>query len=389
MYRKFSSIVVLMLLGLATLLPGCGEEGEETASLTVSIGMSPAMSQGNYLARVTITGPGMEPTTKTQDLAIILGGNRDHKMNIDNISPGNNLSVRVEILMDWETLFEASDTVDLLSGSTNYLRIKVSPVNHELFIDNEVTMLDTADLENGLVEIDASKSYDTHYDIEISWDWGDGEVTDFNSRFRAEHTYTSPSVYEVTITCRDQSDNPVVETMSVTVDVKPKSGTGLLDSSLIIPGVGAAGISIGDPVSKVRELYGEPDYFDDVFGWLSYYDVGISVTFWGDTGVDGIFISEPNGSKTGGGNGIGSTRASVESEFGLAEEIDGVDHWYWTKGINFGYYANGTVENIYIFEPLFAAPARQARVSQDGRKIRSSSLLKEHHRTARRAFIRD
>ena len=198
MYRKSFSIMALMIFVLTIFLPGCGEDEEETASLSLSIGISPAMSPASYSVRVTITGTGMTPVIKTQTLSpqsISIG---EHKMTIVNIPAGSNRNVKVEILSGNETMFEASDTVDLAGGGTNNLSTQVSPVDHELIADYEATILNTTNLENGFVKIDASQSYDTHYDIEISWDWGDGTVTDFSSRFRAEHTYTTPGVYNIT-----------------------------------------------------------------------------------------------------------------------------------------------------------------------------------------------
>ncbi len=392
MYRKSFSIMALMILVLTIFLPGCGEDEEETASLSLSIGISPAMSPASYSVRVTITGAGMTPVIKTQTLSpqsISIG---EHKMIIVNIPAGSNRNVKVEILRDNEITFEASDTVDLTGGGTNYLSTQVNPVDHELIANYEATLLNTTDLENGFVKIDASQSYDTHYDIEISWDWGDGTVTDFSSRFRAEHTYTTPGVYSITITLRDKSGNPIVVTESVIITTGFINGNGN-GPYLIRPGVGVADANIGDSLIDLDDLYGEPDVFvydEDTDTYDFYYvDIGLMGFFWNDLTVGILTIVEPNTSRTAGGNGLGSTRTSVEREFGRAEEIDGQVYWYWTIGIAFGYDYNSRVEDISIFEPFLEAPARQTNTSQRGQKIRNSSLFKERHRTTRRMLIQN
>jgi len=389
MYRKSFSIMALMIFVLTIFLPGCGEDEEETASVSLSIGISPAMSPASYSVRVTITGTGMTPVIKTQTLSpqsISIG---EHKMTIVNIPAGSNRNVKVEILRDNEITFEASDTVDLVGGGTNYLSTQVNPVEHELIADYEATLLNTTNLENGFVKIDASQSYDTHYDIEISWDWGDGTVTDFSSRFRAEHTYTTPGVYNITITLRDKSDNPIVVTESVIITTGSINDNG----PVIRPGVGAAGVYLGDSLIDLDDLYGEPDVFvydedTDTYDFF-YVDIGLMGFFWNDFTVAMLIIVEPNTSETADGNGLGSTRTSVEREFGRAEEIDGQLHWYWTIGIAFGYDNSSRVEDISIFEVFPAAPARQISTSQREQKIRDSYLLKKHHSAARRILIQD
>lgn len=392
MYRKSFSIMVLIVLVLTIFLTGCGEDEEEIASLSLSIGVSPAMSPGSYSVRVTVTGTGMTPVIKTQTLSSQSISIGEHKMTIINIPAGSNRNVKVEILRDNEITFESSDTIDLVGGITNNLSTQVSPVDHELIADYETTILNTTNLENGFVKIDASQSYDTHYDIEISWDWGDGTVTDFDSRFRAEHTYTSPGVYEITITFRDQSDNPIAVTESVIVTTSFISGNSN-GQGLIRPGVGIAGVDLGDSLVDLDDLYGEPDMFEydedtDTYDFF-YADIGLLGFFWNDFTVAMLTILEPNTSETAGGNGLGSSRTSVESEFGRAEEIDGLVYWYWAIGIAFGYDNSSRVEDISVFEPFLEAPARQTSTSQRGQKIRNSSLFKERHRTTRRMLIQN
>ena len=106
--------------------------------------------------------------------------------------------------------------------------------------------------------------------------------------------------------------------------------------ALIIPGLEAAGIRLGDGFDRVTMLHGEPDDLDD-FGFFSYWlsGKGLSGILDGIGLVDGLFIRDPNTSRTAGGNGIGSHVSSVESELGTAGEVDKdegegtEEHWYW------------------------------------------------------------
>ena len=161
-------------------------------------------------------------------------------------------------------------------------------------------------------------------------------------------------------------------TVTITVDdgvneMVEKSAEVIVNNSLIVPGKEAAGIVLGDEFDRVKVLYGKPDKEErGIGGGLNYWDIGLSIS---DDGIghvwslhiykpfEGDIIRQirhkPSLAKTTGGNGIGSTRKRVESEFGPAEEIKdgGSDHWYWKKGINFQYDAASKVERIYIFKP--------------------------------------
>ena len=123
----------------------------------------------------------------------------------------------------------------------------------------------------------------------------------------------------------------------------------------------------------------KPDSFDH--NLFSYWNQGHGLSGFVDgIGlVESLFLSSPNTSKTAGGNGIGSSLSSVESEFGAAQEIsdneydDGDDHWYWELGIQFDYDAGSNVERIFIFKPhvTFAG----ARLQNGGVTIQQKQLL--------------
>jgi hypothetical protein len=68
----------------------------------------------------------------------------------------------------------------------------------------------------------------------------------------------------------------------------------------------------------------------------------------------------------------------VESEFGRAEEIEELKHWYWKKGIEFDYDDKSIVTEIFIFKPIGAAPARLIDLVQRKQEIRNKSALEKH-----------
>ena len=133
----------------------------------------------------------------------------------------------------------------------------------------------------------------------------------------------------------------------------------------IVPGRGAFGIKLGDPFKKVEELHGDADGPIGVDGFFSCWevpDLGFSGFVDGIGLVEHIFIDRPNKAKTNGENGVGNALASVQREFGDAEEIDENDHgnkrhWYWKRGIEFTIDDDERVESIYVFKPIVAAPS--------------------------------
>ena len=91
--------------------------------------------------------------------------------------------------------------------------------------------------------------------------------------------------------------------------------------------------------------------------------------------------SRPNKAKTIGGIGIGSTLKRVEEKFGGAEKIEdgGQTHWYWKKGIAFGYDAE--VESIFVFKPIGAAPAGFDDALQREQALKHRAALKKIYST--------
>ena len=128
-------------------------------------------------------------------------------------------------------------------------------------------------------------------------------------------------------------------------------------SLLIVPGLRAGGITLGDSFKTIKDIYGEPNIFekvDDLFFFAFWQpDQGISGFIDEQTEtVTATFVQSPNQAKTAAGNGVNSTLDSVEKEFGLVEDIrNNLEHWYWTKGIEFDV-RDQLVDQIFIFRPL-------------------------------------
>ena len=128
-------------------------------------------------------------------------------------------------------------------------------------------------------------------------------------------------------------------------------------SLLIVPGLRAGGITLGDSFKTIKDIYGEPNIFekvDDLFFFAFWQpDQGISGFIDQQTEtVTATFVQSPNQAKTAAGNGVNSTLDSVEQEFGLVEDVrNNLEHWYWTKGIEFDV-RDQLVDQIFIFRPL-------------------------------------
>ena len=128
-------------------------------------------------------------------------------------------------------------------------------------------------------------------------------------------------------------------------------------SLLIVPGLRAGGITLGDSFKTVKDIYGEPNIFekvDDLFFFAFWQpDQGISGFIDEQTEtVTATFVQSPNQAKTAAGNGVNSTLDSVEQEFGLVEDVrNNLEHWYWTKGIEFDV-RDQLVDQVFIFRPL-------------------------------------
>ena len=80
---KFLSFITLPLIGFTLFLSGCGEEEEEATPTSAKIVMSfsNVTADGEYVAAITIAGPGIvEPITSNKNLTIQAGGDQTHEL---------------------------------------------------------------------------------------------------------------------------------------------------------------------------------------------------------------------------------------------------------------------------------------------------------------------
>ncbi len=223
---KFLSFITLPLIGFTLFLSGCGEEEEEATPTSAKIVMnfSNVTADGEYVAAITIAGPGIdEPITTNQNLTIQAGSNQTHEVTVRDILSGDDRFVTVQILQDGVVLFEGKGTVNLLIDGENRVSITVKDAP-KLFARFTVTASDAEELENGHVQVDASTSEAAQGEIkDVSWDWGDGEQTEFTTEFTAEHTYTASGIYTITLTVRNSTSPPVTAEQTMPISIRRKT----------------------------------------------------------------------------------------------------------------------------------------------------------------------
>ena len=369
--KSIISVIGIIFL-LAIFLSGCGEDEEiASTSINVPINLSPTMAQGNYLVKVTVTAPDMSPVTGEKNITIEPGSSKTYDMTVNNVPLGSNRNVKVEIEKDGKLLFEGSGVANLSSTAGASLPIKVEPVGHKLVADFAISTSQGPSLQNGIVKVDASKSYDTHYGIEVAGDWGDGEKTDFSPVLTAKHEYSKEGEYTITLTVKNKTNNngPAVSKHIDTI----KQNVNVYEVE-IYPGKGAAGITLGDPFSKAKSLYGNPTIDPEYPQIFSYDNVGLLggvLDLDKDNVIDNnepiavLMLVKPYNGKTAGGNGIGSTRTDVEREFGVSPNIEPDNennreaHRYEKKGIDFTYdLSTKRVVNLFVYPVLQGAPQK-------------------------------
>ena len=218
-------IITLTFIGLTIFLSSCGEDEQAPpTSAKIPISFSNVMAQGEYFVKITIAGPGIDaPIIANENLSIQPGSNETYEITVGDIPVGDNRLVKLEILKNGTVLFEGSGTVNLSSAGANHVPIAVNPLGHQLVATFEATGSDVGHLEKGRVQVDASQSLDTHYDIkDVKWDWGDGEKTEYNKELTAEHPYTSPGEYTITLTVRNGASSPVTANQEKEIVVTAK-----------------------------------------------------------------------------------------------------------------------------------------------------------------------
>ena len=242
-----------------------------------------------------------------------------------------------------------------------------APVIQEIVVSDRVHAVSSVELQAAVHDADG----DT---LTYSWDVEKGFL---DSEAISTPTWTAPiamGLVTVRLTVDDGINKPTAKSVSV-----------LIIHGLVVPGVEAAGIKLGDEFDRVKAIYGKPSKFDGGEKHFQYWDpdFGLSGVLDGIDRVDGLFISRPNKAKTMDGVGIGSTLKRMEEEFGGAEEIKdgGETHWYWKKGIAFSYDANAKVESIFVFKPIGAAPAGFDDALQREQVLEHKAALERYYST--------
>ena len=268
----------------------------------------------------------------------------------------------------------ATVTVSVNDGAnesvTNSKRVTIklqnaAPVIEEIVVSDRVHAVTSVELE--AVVHDADK--DT---LNYIWEVDKGIL---DSKSTSAPTWTAPierGLVNIKLTVDDGINKPVTKSASV-----------LIIHGLVMPGVEAAGIKLGDTFDRVKAIYGRPSKFDAAKKLFLYWDpdFGVSGFLDGIDRVTDLFIKHPNQARTAGGVGIGSTLKRVEEEFGVAEEIGegGKEHWYWKKGITFDYDADAKVMLIYVFAPIGAAPGGFDDASQHEQVLEHRAALRRHY----------
>lgn len=78
---------------------------------------------------------------------------------------------------------------------------------------------DVGFLENARIRVDASRLGETYGEIEVRWDWGDGQHTIHSSNLVSEHIYTSIGEYPITLAVRSRDSMTVIVEQKQTVTV--------------------------------------------------------------------------------------------------------------------------------------------------------------------------
>ncbi len=258
---KFLSFITLPLIGFTLFLSGCGEEEEEATPTSAKIVMnfSNVTAQGEYVATITIAGPGIaEPITSNQDLTIQPGGDQTHEVTVRDILSGADRFVTVQILQDGVVLFEGNGIANLLIEGANRVSITVKDAP-KLFARFTVTASDAEELENGHVQVDASASEATRGEIkDVGWDWGDGEQTEFTTELTAEHTYTASGKFTITLTVRNDDPVPVTAEQTNTISVARKAELTWDADGATMQLIPAGAFEMGDHFDGVHDANARP-----------------------------------------------------------------------------------------------------------------------------------
>jgi hypothetical protein len=351
-------MVIAALLAVSMAIIGCGDGDNENHAPVIDNLIAPDKVDAGASVEFQVIahdadGDALTYTWKVEAGQLSSAAVRNVTWTAPPENKSVNITVRVSDGVNKPVIESKTITVVVRSNS--------SPTIDELIVPNKVHAGDSVELQ--------VKAHDADGDA-LTYAWGvEAGQLSCSGKTQAV-TWTVPireGSVTVSIKVSDGVSKPTIKSKTVTVS-----------HPLIVPGRQAAGIKLGDPFDRVKELYGKPSEVD---GRLFAYwepDIGLSGFLDGIDLVEDLFLMAPNKSKTAGGNGIGSTLKSVESEFGRAEEIEELKHWYWKKGIEFDYDDKSIVTDIFIFKPIGAAPARLIDLVQRKQEIRNKSALEKH-----------
>ena len=214
------AIIALLIISLTLFLWSCSDDTEETASVQIPILLKNVTEEGTYTVNMTITGTGMKPMRIEQDL--IVQSNSDKVYATADEVPREGawfVNIDMRLALDDRIVVYQGQGQLLFSGGdvANVSPITVAAVIHQFVATFEVTskarLTEVGYLENGHIIVDAGESKDTFYGISLKWDWGDGQQTEYSQDLTAEHTYTKPGDYLVTLFVKNHA--PVAESKVV------------------------------------------------------------------------------------------------------------------------------------------------------------------------------
>ena len=220
------AIIALLIITLTASLLGCGEDTEETTSVQIPILLKNVTEKGTYTVKVRLMRSQTHPIQTEQDLIIQTDTDRIY-VTIDEIPRGEEWVIEIDMrrtLNDRIVVYQGQGQL-LFSDRwvTDVSPITVEAVAHQFVatfeLTSEVKLTEAGYLENGHIIVDAGQSKDTFYGISVKWDWGDGGQTEYSQKLTAEHTYTKPGNYLVTLSAKNNAPVPESKVVQQAVSV--------------------------------------------------------------------------------------------------------------------------------------------------------------------------
>ena len=226
---QFTSVLItLIYVSFTVYLLGCSEDNEvqDEIAAIIPVNFSNVKEAGEYVVRVTITGPNVATITTEQNLTIKPTSQPVEEIALSAVHFGAKQVVTIEVLTGETVLYQGEGEAGFIRNSSNRtIEITVNPLGHELIVLFEVVAAEVGDLLGGQITVDASQSSDTHYGIsEVEWDWGDGQQTKSGEELTASHTYERVGEYTITLMLRNSAPSPITmeEEKEISVTAEPE-----------------------------------------------------------------------------------------------------------------------------------------------------------------------